>query len=105
MQEVEQVTRAGLRALAECDRSLAADLAGPRLPAAEAAEIRYCSGGGVHRVGSADLRRLTLGSVVTARQQHQHDAEPECHPEQKKHDPHAPRSSIGRLWAKPSSDD
>ena len=80
-----ELARAVLGALADHGRGLAADLAGRRLALAELAHVRDRRGRGRHGFGRADLRRLVRFRRLVSRQQHEHQPEPECHAKQKKH--------------------
>lgn len=98
-EQIEQVSGACLRPLAESDGGVTADFAGPGLALAKIAHVRQSSRRRAHSFSRPDPWRLSFRLIGPARQEDEHDAQPECHSQQKEHDanPDAPRGSSGRL--------
>jgi hypothetical protein len=78
--------RAGLGALAEHDGGLRADLAGLGLAITETAHVGHGCACRDDGFGCADIGLRAGLLCAAARQQHQHDREPECHSHQEEHD-------------------
>ena len=95
--EVVDRARARFGLVAERDRDLAAGLAGIGLPVAEPARVGDRCARQRHRLFGVDIG-VARRRFRAAWQQHANDGQPECHTQQKEHEPtRFPRRLFRRL--------